>query len=271
MASNYIQKTGSKRGYGSCQSCGQEYHNRKKPKVCDCGRELGGSFVCDSDNRNNLKLDDKKVLPVSVVVYNDDRGCLKSIKMNNNGDRKFLFATNSDLVCYNNDCRDLRSASVASKVSFECKHSKHPSVQPMYSVTEFQLCDITEFTPDLKKQSDIVEMQSLLNKSDFKYPAVAKVSCKSYAVKAFTSTTAEMNYVHVKVAAIKGTGKNQIRCMANDCRKKKGRTKTVSNFSLFFIGNSILCLAFFNFLKLRRFKFVGRYSIELLEPHCKSR
>ncbi|XP_066915773.1 uncharacterized protein [Clytia hemisphaerica] len=107
MASNYIQKTGSKRGYGSCQSCGQEYHNRKKPKVCDCGRELGGSFVCDSDNRNNLKLDDKKVLPVSVVVYNDDKGCLKSIKMNNNGDRKFLFATNSALVCYNNDCRDL--------------------------------------------------------------------------------------------------------------------------------------------------------------------
>ncbi|XP_066923869.1 DIS3-like exonuclease 1 [Clytia hemisphaerica] len=35
-----------------------------------------------------------------------------------------------------------------------------------------------------------------------------------------------MNHVHVKVAALKGTGKNQIRCMANDYRKKKGRTKT---------------------------------------------
>ena len=36
---------GRKRGYGECEKCGNEYTNRKKTRYCECGFELGGSFV----------------------------------------------------------------------------------------------------------------------------------------------------------------------------------------------------------------------------------
>ena len=222
MSSKENLNAGNKRSYGCCQQCGKEYHNRKKPKVCVCGEMLGGTYVEKEAKK------ERKVLPASVIVYENELGHLKSIKMNNNGDRKFLFQTESDLICYNKNCQNYRSASIASNVSFECKHSKRDSVLPLYSVTQFQVTDITEFTSDTKKQHDMISLQSLLNDTNFQYPVVTKVSSKSYAVKAFTATTAEMNYIHVKIVVNKDTGKCQIRCMANGCRKKKGRTKTVS-------------------------------------------
>ena len=52
---------GSGRGYGQCENCKARYHNRSKPKFCDCGFFLEGKL--------DRKAKDIKVgCPPSVTV-----------------------------------------------------------------------------------------------------------------------------------------------------------------------------------------------------------
>ena len=99
------------------------------------------------------------------------------------------------------------------------------STAALYMVSFFTNKDIEEFTPDSNKRAEIMDICRAENSDNI--PLVVKVSSKSYAVRSTTTTSALMDFVHVKVISYKNGSISKLNCMANECRKKIGRTKQV--------------------------------------------
>ena len=76
--------TGTKRGTGTCSKCGSSYPCRRKPKVCECGFELGGKF----DGPKKIKAPPH---PNSVEITILDGGSLRSVRVSQKDDRNFAF------------------------------------------------------------------------------------------------------------------------------------------------------------------------------------
>ena len=133
---------GTKRGYGSCKGCGKQYITRRKPKFCDCGFDLGGSFV---------KKDSKSIVraPSSVAVYENSCGTLRSVKLTPKDERQFAFTNQNDRICFAKNCLSLRASFPNSgKINdFNCKHLQEDIKNSLYAVS-FTAVEIKESTPD---------------------------------------------------------------------------------------------------------------------------
>ena len=209
MADIASQK-GSKRGYGSCEVCNKEYLNRRKPKNCDCGFELGGSFEARDTVPKNRSIK-------SVLVYERTCGTLMSVQVTPNDDREFAFIADGKKICYAKKCLSLRGSFAAGNIKdFSCHHLKLTPQLPVYA-TKFVQEEINSFTPDTSMQ----EKMKYLQQED--YPTVVKTSPKTYAVIAETSSGNPMGYTHVSVCR-KG---ETLKCNSESCKKKYGRTKQV--------------------------------------------
>jgi len=209
----------SKRGYGACLSCKKEYSNRKKPRYCTCGFEVGGLYEPSSPQ--------EKVTPppksVTVFKFESSGGSLRSVKLTPNDDRQFVLVTDADKICYVQDCLQLRAASnVSGRLSeFTCKHIRITPQDPIYQAM-FSDEKINLFTPDAEVRKDMKQSQISAFKNG---PSVVKVSCNSYAVTGPISTTSSLSYVHVKKEFDKTSAQSRLKCMGMECRKKIGRTK----------------------------------------------
>lgn len=216
---NY-KNSGIKRGYGACQKCGANYANRHKPKQCLCGEFLGGWYT------PGLQSPKKKMqhyLPNSVIVYVNNGGNLRSVKLTNADNRQFALCQTDETICFAQSCLDLRTTAKASKQEIRCIHVLKEPVEPMYTVEQFSKIEIEGLTPDTEKQKELFRLQS---NSTLGMPSVVKVSSKSYAVISNTTTTSALNYVHVMIT-FNNDQEIGLKCMASECRKKIGRTKQV--------------------------------------------
>ena len=183
----------TKRGYSTCPACKLSYPARKKPKVCECGKELGGSFTEQGP---------KIVHPNCVLVFrNESQGSgfeLFSCLTSGRDTRTFVLQGKNghDKLCYQPKCKELRSSMLASgKLSdFKCKHLDlvKERIDPVYA-TSFSDMEVNDFTPD----SNIREKMKKHQRRDM--PTVVKLSSRSYAVMGEESTTDPMGYVHVTI------------------------------------------------------------------------
>ena len=202
--------SGSKRGYGVCKMCFKEYSNRKKPKLCACGNDLGGNFV------------EKPVIPTfpepsSVCIHNNlEEGKLLSVKITPQGDRRFCYIKGDYHICYSTKCLQYRaSLVVGGKVSeFHCEHMKAKETEALYAMDKFEIHQVENFTSD-----------SILQKELFcnQYPGIptlVKISKKSFAVIGKAVAGSNIYYTHVMVNVNKD-GKTELHCTNPEC---KGRT-----------------------------------------------
>ena len=206
---------GRKRGLGVCNGCNEEYTNRKKPKFCKCGYELGGSFV--------PKVKKPPCLP-SVEIWSFEGKSFLSVKKTPNDDRGFaLVEHDKSKICYVKKCMDARSLSSISELQFTCKHLEAPISQPEYRVS-FSADEINKFTVDRTMASEMLLLQDAVKKGE----TVVKVSPKSYAVKVGATPNAEMGFAHVSVTKIKNkNGEDLLQCRNDECCRKLGCTKQV--------------------------------------------
>ncbi len=209
-SASIVLPKGNGRGYGHCRSCGREYANRRKPKVCECGFHLGGSFEAkkvEQKSRRNAS---------SVAIYETEDGTLRSVKLTPNDDRQFVFISKNSRICFADNCLDVRACREAGDQleEFSCKHLEFEPEAPIYE-RKFSDAEIEAFTPDSETQQKMKVAQHQL------HPSVVKVSEKRYAVICQASASHTMGYTHVAVED------DAIRCRANDCKKKFGRTKQV--------------------------------------------
>lgn len=166
----------SKRGYGLCFSCKREYCNKKKPKYCPCGFELGGSYTMQ------VKVPPP---PESVNVFISEADSLRSVKVTPNDDRQFMLVSENGRLCYVENCLQLRAAcNVSGKLTeFTCKHIDIKPEEPLYRL-KFSDREFEQFTPDKSIQHNMKLYQASGN-----LPTVVKLSQKSYAVIGPVSTT----------------------------------------------------------------------------------
>lgn len=206
----------TKRGYSTCPACKLSYPARKKPKVCECGRELGGSFTEPST---------KNILPGCVLVSstNGSQGSgfeLFSCLTSGRDTRTFVLQGNNahDKLCYQPKCKELRSSMSASgKLSdFKCKHLDlvKERIDPIFSIS-FSDREIDDFSPD----NNIREKMKNFQRQDM--PTVVKLSSRSYAVMGEESTTNPMGYVHVTINDVKKI----LQCNTDTCRNRHERLK----------------------------------------------
>ena len=113
-SSSTSKAMGSKRGYGgACSVCHNEYTNRKKPKVCDCGNEIGGSFV------EKVEI---TYCPASVEIYKTEQSSFRSVRVTPNDDRSFVYVEKENQMCYS------MHPFASSKVSCNCVSSSLASI-----------------------------------------------------------------------------------------------------------------------------------------------
>ena len=213
---------GSKRGFGACKICFKEYSNRKKPKLCVCGNELGGNFA------------EKPVTPTfpepsSVCIHNNlQDGKLLSVKITPQGDRRFCFIKNDYRICYSTKCLQYRASLVVSgKVSeLQCEHMKFKETEALYIVDKFESHQIEKFTTDLLLQKE------LFCNHYPGIPTLVKISKKAFAVIGKAIAGSNIFYTHVMVN-INKDGKTELHCTNPEC---KGRT-TKQVYRIFFLNS----------------------------------
>ena len=223
------------RGKVICRSCGRQYASRWKPKACECGFELGGSFKPTTTPKVTAGPKCVKVFSVettdrhSIVFYSirtttrDDR-CFALHKTSTHG-------SGSTSVCYNKKCKDLRSSFYASGKleEFPCEHLNAVSQveEPIYRIS-FSAQEIAAFTPDFTTQNSMEVFQ------EQHYPTVVKISSRVYAVRGEGSTTNPMSYARVKVEEQQPGGGDiwKLKCVSESCKKPYGRTKHVQRKKL---------------------------------------
>ena len=94
---------GRKRGHAPCKKCQKHYVNWKKPNRCSCGYKLGGKSILTikTVSHNN---------PLSVIVYENTLGTLKSVKLTPNDNRQFVFTNDNEKICYAKNCLNIRGS-----------------------------------------------------------------------------------------------------------------------------------------------------------------
>ena len=206
----FINLKGRKRGHAPCKKCQKHYVNWKKPNRCSCGYELGGKLILTikTVSHNN---------PLSVIVYENTLGTLKSVKLTPNDNRQFVFTNDSEKICYAKNCLNISGSYKTSNLQakFKCKHIEGEVNSCLYAVN-FSNNDIAEVIPDETVQKKLTPLQSEL------LPTVVKVSSKNYAVIGTANSTSPMRYSSVMTC-----NGNELTCMAVSCRKSSGKTKQV--------------------------------------------
>ena len=100
-----LSSKGCRRGQGHCKKCGAQFSNRSKPQYCQCGFELGGSYIGGGSCKT-------PAAPQKVNVYENDTGVLYSIRVTAVDYQNFLLENNYDKICYVKDCLELRKVTV---------------------------------------------------------------------------------------------------------------------------------------------------------------
>ena len=219
--------SGSKRGYGACKVCYKEYSNRKKPKFCNCGNEIGGSYIEKSTTPKSSE-------PYSVCIHNTPQdGKLLSVKITPQGDRRFSYMKGDYHICYSTKCLQYRASLVMSgKVSeFQCDHIKSKESEALYIVDKFETTQIEQFTTDTLLQKELYCQQYP------GLPTLVKIGRKAFAVIGKVPTGPNIYYTHVMVNITKDE-KTELQCTNPEC---KGRT---TKQVIFFVNRASLSKQF---------------------------
>ena len=133
---------GRKKGHGSCKPRKKQYANWKKPTHCSCGYKLGGKSIpkIKTESHNN---------PLSVIVYENTLGTLKSVKLPPSDDRQFVFTNDSEKIFYTKNYFPIRGSHKALNLlaKFKCKHIVGEVHSCLYAVS-FSNNNIAVATPD---------------------------------------------------------------------------------------------------------------------------
>eukprot|EP00794_Sanderia_malayensis_P020874 gene20874-22926_t len=210
----------TKRGYGACAACSKQYANAHKPQCCSCGHFLGGKFKGEAKK--------KKVnsAPLSVTIFQANSSGVStqlcSVRTTNKGNRTFVLESSNrgERICYNQQCKNVRSSYVNSQKSdeFTCKHLDAAAVDPVYKIGQFLENEIDNCTPDKGMSTTMKAVQ----KQFADLPTVVKVSEKNYVTKGTVSSSDLLGYVHVTVDE-----ECKFACFAEPCKKTTHRTKQV--------------------------------------------
>lgn len=218
-----LSSNATKRGFSTCPSCKTSYPAKKKPKVCGCGTELGGSF------KEKQPTDDVSAHCVVVFRYGTDDSAIELLSCRTTGRDTRVFVLYSDRanerLCYQSDCKGVRSSLLASgKIDqFTCRHLMlaKKREQPLYSLS-FSEEEVDRFSPDLGIRNRMKQQQRQ------NMPTVVKVSNKSYAVMGADSATDPMGYVHVAV----NDKKKILQCNSAACKGRLDRLKHGGTLSM---------------------------------------
>ena len=114
----------------------------EKTKSLFLGCELGGKSILKTltGSHNN---------PLSVIVYVNTLGTLKSVKLTPNDDWQLVFTNDNEKICYAKNCLDIRGSYKTSNIleKFTCKHIEAEVNSCLYAIN-FSNNDIAEATPD---------------------------------------------------------------------------------------------------------------------------
>ena len=215
----------TKRGYGHCHACRLEYPTRHKPKFCDCGQHLGGSY--EKDQKRAKKGSGYNAVKIYETM-DEPKQTIYSAQTSDRDTRQFVIdcVDPTHRLCYQVKCKRLRATYVISgkMEDFSCDHLRAPKIEPLYC-SSFSDEDIKNFTPDVDIQTCMKRIQ------EEGWPTVVKVSEKSFAVKGEVSASNPIGYAHVMCL---NTGEKQtLKCMSTSCSKKQGQTKQVIDNFLF--------------------------------------
>ena len=201
---------GRKRGHGSYEKCQKQFVNWRKPNRCSSGYKVGGKWIPKIKNVSHNN-------PLSVIVYENTLGTLKSVKLTPNDDWQSVFTNENEKTCYAKNCLGIRVSYKTSNLlaKFTCKDIE-AEVNSCLCTVNFSNDDIAEATPDETVRKKLTALQSEL------LPTVVKVSLKNYAVIGIANSTSPILYSHVMTC-----NGNELTFMAVSCRKSLRKTKQV--------------------------------------------